>query len=84
MASDFQQKELSGSIFRNERKDSASQPDYRGSAKIDGEEYWVSGWIKEGNKGKWMSLAFTAKDGGFSRPDKPRPTPTFDDDDIPF
>jgi hypothetical protein len=83
MAGDFQQKELSGSLFKNERKEQPNHPDYRGSAKIEGEEYWVSGWIKEGAKGKWMSLAFTAKDGGFSRPDKPKPPPA-DFDDIPF
>jgi hypothetical protein len=84
MAGGFQQRELSGALFKNDRKEQANHPDYRGDCLIDGEQYWVSGWIKEGAKGKWMSLAFTSKDGGFSKPDKPKPPPSFDDDDIPF
>ena len=83
MAGDFQQKELSGSIFKNQRKDGASQPDYRGDAKIDGVDYWLSGWIKETRAGdKFLSLAFTAKDGGFSKPDAAKPPVDFGD--IPF
>lgn len=70
-------------MFKNDRKEQANHPDYRGDCLIDGEEYWVSGWIKEGARGKWMSLAFTSKDGGFSRQSKPT-APSLDDGDIPF
>ena len=89
MAGDFQHKENSGSVFKNERKEQPNHPDYRGSALVGGVEYWVSGWIKDGQKGKWMSLALTPKDGGFDsspRREERKPKPTFDDlgDDIPF
>jgi hypothetical protein len=78
MAGDFQHRELSGSLFRNDRKEQANHPDYRGDCLIDGQQYWVSGWIKEGARGKWMSLAFTAKGS------RATPAASFDDSDVPF
>ena len=54
--------ENSGALFKNDRKEKDSHPDYKGSALVDGADYWISAWIKEGQKGKFMSLAFTAKD----------------------
>ncbi len=53
----YQQKELSGSIFKNDRKQKENQPDFKGSALIDGVEYWISGW----DKGKFTSLSFSKK-----------------------
>lgn len=94
MASNFQQRELSGSMFKNDRKEQPNQPDYRGDCLINGVAYWTSGWIKQTRTGdKFLSMAFTRKadkdqpggDGGFetARP-KSNPTPSLDDDDIPF
>ena len=57
-----QQKDNSGILFRNRKKESDKQPDARGSATIDGKEYWLSGWTKQGDKGKFVSLAFSPKD----------------------
>lgn len=56
---------LSGALFVNDRKNSASQPDYRGSVTDEtGKEYWVSAWIKapRGGGAKFLSLALTEKD----------------------
>ena len=86
----YEQRELSGSLFKNEKKTEDKHPNMTGSALIDGVEYWVSAWTKEGTKGKWQSLAFKRKDA--TAPSKPktqeRPTrnPGEDDDDpnIPF
>ncbi len=58
----YEQKELSGSLFKNDRKEQDNHPDRTGSALIDGVEYWVSGWIKDSGKGPWLSLAFKRKD----------------------
>lgn len=52
----------SGALFKNERKAQPSQPDYRGEVNVEGAEFWVSAWIKEGKKGKFMSLALTPKE----------------------
>ena len=58
----YEQKDMSGSLFTNDRKEKPNHPDRRGEAMIDGKMYWVSGWIKEGKKGKWLSLAFRPKE----------------------
>ena len=49
--SQYQPKDNSGSLFRNERKERDNQPDYNGSVLIDGVEYWQSAWLKEGKNG---------------------------------
>ena len=53
---------LRGVLFRNDRNDRDKHPDYKGSAEIDGVEYWLSAWIKAGKSGKFMSLSFKEKD----------------------
>lgn len=75
-----------GMMYRNEKKESASHPEFTGFINIEGVEYWLSGWVKEGKSGgkmagkKFFSLAFKSKDGK-----KPVTTPEGDDDDeIPF
>lgn len=59
----YEMRELSGSIFQNQNKTTENHPGWKGSALIDGVEYWVSGWVKQTGEGnKWVSLSFTAKD----------------------
>lgn len=85
----FEKTDNSGAIFRNERRDNDKQPTHSGNALIDGKEYWISAWVKDGKKGKFFSLAFKPKDGGSQRP-APRaaePSRTYAeelDDQIPF
>jgi hypothetical protein len=58
----YEQRELSGSLFKNDKKTEDKHPNAKGSATIAGVEYWVSGWTKEGPKGRWQSLSFKRKD----------------------
>lgn len=59
----FEQKENSGSLFKNDRKSSDSQPNAKGTALIGGVEYWVSAWTKKDKNGNnWQSLSFTPKE----------------------
>lgn len=61
-----EEKEMCGSLFRNDKGDNPNRPDYNGRAMIDGKPYWVKGWIKDavrdGKPSKWMSLAFEKRE----------------------
>lgn len=77
---DFVPKDMSGQLFRNDRKETDSHPDHRGSCVVEGVEYWISAWVNEGKKGKYFSLKFQEKNNA------PAPKSAFDniDEDIPF
>ena len=84
----YEQKDNSGALFRNDRKESDSHPDYKGDAKIGGLDYWVSGWIneKKGDGKKYLKLSYKLKD---AQPAAAPPLPKADADDpfgdeIPF
>lgn len=81
----YQQQDNSGSIFVNDKKETANHPDRQGSALIDGVEYWVSGWLKKTQNGDpWLSLAFKKKDKQPQQAQRqqPRQAPRRDPDDI--
>lgn len=79
----YEKRDLSGSLFKNDRKEKETHADYRGEIRIDGRDYWLSAWIKEGKNGKFFSLAAKAKDGTSDRPAPPRQQAALDDE-IPF
>lgn len=60
MSDHYEHKENTGSVFKNDKKESERHPDYKGSAKIDGVDYWISAWINEttDKKKKYLKLAF--------------------------
>ena len=58
----------SGILFRNSDKSGGRDRDYKGEATISGVEYWMSGWIKEGKKGKFMTFSFKPKDAAAAKP----------------
>jgi hypothetical protein len=79
--------ELSGALFTNFKKETDSQPDYRGSCTINGIEYWISGWIKKPKAGgkNFLSLSFQIKPDIVARADAPAKfVPSIGDDLIPF
>jgi hypothetical protein len=81
-----------GIISKNDRKTQENHPDIRGSATVDGVEYWVAGWQKTSTRGTYYSLAFTAKDekpaaaksNEWDKTKAQRPAVDDLDDDIPF
>jgi hypothetical protein len=77
--SDFKQRDMSGVLFKNDRKEKDSHPNAKGTALIDGVEYYISAWTKEGQKGKFQSLSFERKEAKASKPGRRAP-----DDEVPF
>lgn len=77
-----------GALFKNDMEGKSENfPPYGGSLNIDGTEYWVSAWVKEGQKGKFFSLAIKPKEArqeSRAPASKPAPQPAFDDSSIPF
>jgi len=85
--STYEQKDNSGAMFVNDKKESETHPDRKGSAMIGGKEYWVSGWVNTSKTGtKYMSLSITEKEAQQAAPQaKAAPAPTAEfDEDIPF
>lgn len=59
----YQQKDNSGSLFINDKKQTQTQPDFKGSIMVKGVEFWISGWNNTSAKGvKYMSLSVTDKE----------------------
>ena len=77
-----QKRDNSGVLFKNDKKEQEKHPDYKGSIMVDGTEYWLSAWIKEGKSGKFMGLAVSPKD---AQPPTSKPAlKNLEDSDIPF
>lgn len=65
----FETKPNSGSMFKNDQKEQDTHADYRGSALIDGVDYWMDAWIKTAESGrKWMSFSFKPKQRAAAAP----------------
>jgi hypothetical protein len=82
----YEMKDNSGSLFANDRREKDTHPNAKGTALIDGREYWVDAWTNAAKDGrKYQSLKFKLKEqqgapqsGGFA------PVTDDLDDDVPF
>ena len=75
-------KEGSGSLFKNDRKNSENHPDYTGSIMVNNREHYLSAWVKEGTKGKFFSVSIGKEKEakGFT----PKGADEIVDSDLPF
>ncbi|MGL4517035.1 MAG: hypothetical protein ACRCUH_10150 [Shewanella sp.] len=76
---------LTGVLFKNDKEGNEKRPDYKGSAEIEGVHYWVSSWIRDGAKGKFMSMKYERKEQQPAQAAAPAPAsaPAYDKD-VPF
>ena len=58
MAQQFEIRDNSGNLFKNDRKENENQPAYTGKCMVNGLPMQISAWVKEGKNGKFFSLSF--------------------------
>lgn len=82
----YEPKPGSFSLFKNDRKEKETHPDYKGDGmSLDGKPIWVSAWLKESNGKKFMSCSIQFKDSEAAKPEEKKPAKTTElDDSIPF
>ena len=89
----YETKPNTGSLFRNDKKEADTHPDYKGSGLINGVDHWLDAWINTSTAGvKYMSLKFKPKDAQRSSPGADvtygsgnrQPAASDLDDDVPF
>ena len=71
-----------GVLFKNDRKESERHPEYKGSINVDGQEFWLSAWVKDGKSGEFMSLSITPKNDQPVR--QPEAAHAAAETDVPF
>ena len=87
--SNYEQKNNSGAIFKNDKKTKDEQPDYQGKIVVDNVERNVALWVKTSKAGtKYFSVALkdTAPAEPYTAPQPPTQTTndTFLQSDLPF
>lgn len=71
-----------GALFKNDDKKADSHPDYKGKINTNGQDFWLSAWIKQSKDGKkYMSLSVTPME---EKKPAPKAKPKDMDGDIPW
>ena len=74
----------SGVLFKSDKRDNERAPHYKGNITVDGKDYWLSAWVKEGKSGKFMGLAVSPKEPMAKPSERSKATGFDSDDSMPF
>lgn len=81
----YEQRDNSGLLFKNDRqREGRNDPGYTGSALVDGKDYWISAWVKEGRVKKFFSLSFKAKTAAPQSAQEPPEREPEQQEQVPF
>lgn len=81
------QKDLTGKLKKNAKREKDSHPHYKGTCTINGSRFWISAWINEDEQTheKYMGLRFAPITDQPQQPARPSKLPTdTGSDDVPF
>lgn len=84
MENNQQARDNSGVLFKSDKRDNERAPHYRGNITVEGKDYWLSAWVKEGKSGKFMGLAVSPKEEFKAKPSERSKATNFDDESMPF
>ena len=71
----YEQRDNSGSLFKNNKKTQDNHPDYTGSAMVDGKPKRLAAWLKKSQKGTtYMSVSIKDDE------ERPKPINSAEDD----
>jgi len=51
-----------GALFRNDKAASDKHPTHTGKINVEGRDYYLNAWVKDGKKGKFFSLSVKPMD----------------------
>ena len=79
-------RDMSGSVFKNNRRDRDTSPNLTGSGMVFGKEVWINAWVKTDKNGeKWISFSFKEKEAKPQQDQAETKTAAqLTDDEIPF
>ena len=80
----MEKRDNSGVLFKADKTDNDRAPQYKGNINVDGKDYWISAWVKEGKSGKFMGLAVAPKEEYKAKPSERSKATNFDSDEMPF
>ena len=78
----MEKRDNSGVLFKSDKIENERSPQYKGNITVDGKDYWISAWIKEGKSGKFMGLAVSPKEE--YQPKQAPKKVSIADEDLPF
>jgi uncharacterized protein (DUF736 family) len=71
----------SGVLFTNDQKGNEKAPNYKGKLNVEGKEYDLAAWVREGKNGKFLSVKVSEP---YKKDSELPPMPKAKSQDLPF